>query len=102
MSQWRPGGQRAAGAPADCGARGHAWPVPSVFKVVDALAGIDGPEARATLNGGIGMVAVVPAEAADLAIATLAGRGLPAWRIGEVVPAAILRGARYAETGADA
>jgi len=90
--------------PADSGARvdPDAWPVPSVIQVVDALAGIDGPEARATLNGGIGMVAVVPAEAADLAIATLAGRGLPAWRIGEVVPAGILRGARYAETGADA
>ena len=90
--------------PADCGARVHpaAWPVPSIIQVVAALAGIDGPEARATLNGGIGMVAVVPAEAADPAVAMLARRGLPAWRFGEVVPAGILRGARYAETGADA
>jgi phosphoribosylformylglycinamidine cyclo-ligase len=75
------------------------WPVPSIFPLIRSLAAMDGPESRATLNGGIGMAAVVPGEAADRALAVLGERGVPSWRIGEVVTPQSLRGARYAEVG---
>ncbi len=42
-------------------------------------------EARTVWNGGIGMVAVVESSAVQPAIAFLAGRGLPAWHIGDVI-----------------
>ena len=42
------------------------------------------PSWSATLNMGVGMVAVVPAESADAAVALLADRGVPAWVAGEV------------------
>jgi len=78
------------------------WPAASVFALIAELAGITAPEARATLNGGLGMIAVVPADAAEAACAILAARGVAAWRVGEVVPTAALGGARYAEVGEDA
>jgi phosphoribosylformylglycinamidine cyclo-ligase len=68
------------------------WPIPSPIALVAALAGIDGPELRATFNGGIGMALVVPPEAVAVALAALPD----ALVIGEVVSAAEL-GARYAE-----
>jgi phosphoribosylaminoimidazole (AIR) synthetase len=43
------------------------------------------------------MVAVVPEAGAERAVAFLAGRGLPAWAIGEVVPVGTAGGARYVE-----
>ena len=71
------------------------WPLPSVHRLVGALAGLDGPELRATFNGGLGMVAVVPPEAAVLARDALAGRGVPSWIVGQVIPAG--GGLRYRE-----
>ena len=41
---------------------------------------------RRTLNCGVGMVALVPPDAADRAIAVLEGHGVPAWVAGEVSP----------------
>lgn len=79
----------------------RAWPVPSIVGLVAELAGMSAPEARATLNGGLGMVAVVPAEAAEAACTALAALGVLAWRVGEVVPVADLGGLRYAEVGPD-
>ena len=78
-----------------------AWPLSSVHRLVAGLAGMDGPELRATLNGGLGMVAIVPREAMTSAVAFLAARDLPAWVIGEVVPVGDLGGARYAELGVE-
>jgi len=78
-----------------------AWPLPSVHRLVAGLAGMDGPELRATLNGGLGMVAIVPREAMRSAVAFLAGRDLPAWVIGDVVPIGDIGGARYAEMGVE-
>jgi phosphoribosylformylglycinamidine cyclo-ligase len=72
------------------------WEGGSIFRLVAYLAALEGEELRATLNSGLGMVAVVPAEGADRALRFLAGRGVPAWQIGEVVPAA--DGTRYVET----
>jgi phosphoribosylformylglycinamidine cyclo-ligase len=79
----------------------RSWPVPSIFRLVAELAGMSAAEARATLNGGLGMVALVPADAAAGACATLALGGVQAWRVGEVVPVSSLGGARYAEVGVD-
>lgn len=71
------------------------WPLPSIHRLVAGLAGLDGPEARATFNGGLGMVAVVPQAAERLALETLAERGIPAWTVGQVVEAG--GGPRYRE-----
>ena len=38
------------------------WPMPSVMRLVGALGGLDDDELRATFNGGLGMVVVVPAR----------------------------------------
>ena len=90
--------------PAGLGARLEvgSWPTPSVFALLAELSGMAGQEMRATLNGGLGMIAVVPADAEKLAIAALAERGLAAWHVGEVVPVQALEGQRYAEVGGDA
>ncbi len=73
------------------------WPMPSVMRLLGALGGIEDDELRATFNGGLGMVLVVPAAAADRTLATARARGLGAWVVGEVVDTAALAGRRYAE-----
>jgi phosphoribosylformylglycinamidine cyclo-ligase len=83
--------------------RPGAWPVPSVFRFVTVLGGLDGPELRATMNAGVGLVAVVPVGGVAPALSGLAGRGLRSWVIGDVVAAAGLTGQaaaeRYVEVG---
>ncbi|HET7677331.1 MAG TPA: AIR synthase-related protein, partial [Candidatus Limnocylindrales bacterium] len=73
------------------------WPLPSVFALLAELGHLDGPELRATLNAGMGMVAVVPPEAVDAALAFFAARELAARPIGQVVERAAIDGARYVE-----
>jgi phosphoribosylformylglycinamidine cyclo-ligase len=72
------------------------WPLPSVMRVIANAAGIDDTELRATFNGGLGMVAVVAADAVEPAIASLGRSGVPAWRVGEVGATESL-GGRYVE-----
>jgi phosphoribosylformylglycinamidine cyclo-ligase len=85
--------------PAGLGARLHpaSWPMPSVMRLVGALGGLEDDELRATFNGGLGMVLVVPPEAASRAVGLAHERGIGAWVVGEVVEAAALGGERYAE-----
>jgi phosphoribosylformylglycinamidine cyclo-ligase len=71
------------------------WLVPSIVRLFAALGGLDGPEMRATFNGGLGMVAIVPPDAVPLALGVLEQAGAEAWRVGEVVPAD--GGPRYTE-----
>ena len=80
------------------------WSMPSVMRLIGALGGMDDAELRATFNGGIGMIAVLPAEAASAAIEGFAGHGLAAFLVGEVVDADGLGGLRYVEAslGGDA
>ena len=73
------------------------WAMPSVMQLVGALAGMDEPELRATFNGGLGMVAVVPQEAGPAAIVALEEAGFEAQLVGEVVDAGTLAGERYVE-----
>jgi phosphoribosylformylglycinamidine cyclo-ligase len=68
------------------------WRLPSVMRLVGALAGIGEVELRATFNGGVGMVVVIPPEAAG----PLSMAAPEAILIGEVAPADEL-GGRYAE-----
>jgi phosphoribosylformylglycinamidine cyclo-ligase len=75
------------------------WPLPAVFRVLAVLGELSDAEVRATFNAGIGMAAIVEAGAVDDALDWLAGRGLPAWSIGEVRDAAQLGPDRYAEVG---
>ena len=84
--------------PAGLGARldPARWPVPSVMRLIAAAAGIDDTELRATFNGGLGMMAVVPVGAVGAARASLARSGVPAWLVGEVVPVEA-GGPRYVE-----
>jgi phosphoribosylformylglycinamidine cyclo-ligase len=87
-------GNVARALPGDLGAHVDQarWSVPSVLRLFGALGGLDGPELRATFNGGIGMVLVIEPAAVDVA-----RHQLPeAIEIGLVAPAAEL-GARYVE-----
>ncbi len=60
------------------------WAVPPVFELVRRLGDVPTRDLEATLNMGVGMVAVVAPEAADGVLAHAAELGLPAWVLGEV------------------
>ena len=60
------------------------WTVPPVFTLVGEVGGVARDELERTLNMGVGMVAVVAADAADEALALLDARGVPAWTAGQV------------------
>lgn len=62
------------------------WAVPPVFDLVRELGAVPWADLEATLNLGVGMVAVLPADAVDAAIALLAGAGIPSWVAGAVRP----------------
>jgi phosphoribosylformylglycinamidine cyclo-ligase len=64
------------------------WERPAVFDLLQRRGPVADPEMWRTFNQGVGMVAVVAAEAADAAVAHLGDRGLAAWRLGEVAPGA--------------
>jgi phosphoribosylformylglycinamidine cyclo-ligase len=61
------------------------WTLPPVFDLVQAVGTVSQPDLEATVNQGVGMVALVPADAVDEALRTLTDRGLPAWVCGEAV-----------------
>ena len=60
------------------------WTPAPVFGLVGELGGVRRMELEKTLNMGVGMVAVVPQESADVALAVLADRGVGAWVAGEI------------------
>ncbi|MEA2677404.1 MAG: phosphoribosylformylglycinamidine cyclo-ligase, partial [Chloroflexota bacterium] len=74
-----------------------AWRQPAIFDAIASAAGMDAVEMRATFNCGIGFAAIVDPDASDGAIDLLRGRGIDAWRIGEVRPIDELGGQRYVE-----
>jgi phosphoribosylformylglycinamidine cyclo-ligase len=73
------------------------WVMPSVMRLFGALGGLDDDEVRATFNGGLGMVMVVPRGAGETAIAAIGAYGIPGAVVGEVVEAASVGGVRYVE-----
>lgn len=62
------------------------WTPPAVFEVLAGHGRIAQGDMDRTFNLGVGMAAVVAPSAADEAVRFLAGRGLGAWVLGEVVP----------------
>ena len=74
------------------------WRMPSVMRLIGALGGLEDDELRATFNGGLGMIAVLPREAVDAADRSPRGarRRSSGRRRGGRRPASI-GGARYVE-----
>lgn len=60
------------------------WTPGAIFDLVGRAGEVERLELEKTLNMGVGMMAVVPAESVDVALATLADRGVDAWVAGEV------------------
>lgn len=60
------------------------WVPGAVFDLVGKLGGVERLELEKTLNMGVGMMAVVPQESVDVALATFADRGVDAWVAGEI------------------
>ncbi len=60
------------------------WAPQPVFDLIREVGKLPLADVESTLNQGVGMIAVVPAEAADAARAVLAERGVEAWICGEV------------------
>lgn len=60
------------------------WSPPPVFAVIAELGEVPQSDMEVTFNMGVGMVAVVAADAVADALALLNGRGVPSWVVGEV------------------
>lgn len=60
------------------------WTPQPVFDLVRRVGGVSQPDLEMTLNCGVGMVALMPADDVDTAIALLDGYGIRAWAAGEV------------------
>ncbi|WP_367043557.1 phosphoribosylformylglycinamidine cyclo-ligase [Streptomyces sp. Je 1-332] len=60
------------------------WTPGAVFDLVGKAGQVERLELEKTLNMGVGMMAIVPEESADAALATLADRGVDAWIAGEI------------------
>jgi len=75
--------------PGDCEVRidRTSWQPAPIFSLIGRLGEVSQPDLEATLNMGVGMVVVLPADSVDPAVRLLAGRGLPAWVCGSVAPA---------------
>jgi phosphoribosylformylglycinamidine cyclo-ligase len=77
--------------------RAGSWPEPPIFGLVARVGQLDGAEMRATFNCGVGMAAIVEPAAVGPSIELLLSHGVPAWPIGEVVPAPDAGPERYLE-----
>jgi phosphoribosylformylglycinamidine cyclo-ligase len=64
--------------------RKDSWPRPAVFEWLQARGGIAEDEMLRTFNCGVGMLVVVPAEAADLAARVLTAAGETVWTVGRI------------------
>lgn len=60
------------------------WTPAPVFDVVRRVGGVSQADLEATLNCGVGMVALLPADDVDRAVSVLDRFGIPAWAAGEV------------------
>lgn len=61
------------------------WTPPAIFDLVATTGNISRDDIEETLNMGVGMVAIVGAEAADQSLRILNDRGVRAWVCGEIV-----------------
>ena len=63
------------------------WSPPPVFALIAGLGQVSEADMEATFNMGVGMVLVLPADAADAGLDLLTRRGVPTWVCGSVAPA---------------
>ncbi|MGH3438590.1 MAG: phosphoribosylformylglycinamidine cyclo-ligase [Sciscionella sp.] len=62
------------------------WTPAPVFGLIAHRGRVERAEMEATFNMGVGMVAVLPPEDLDRALAVLTARHIPAWVLGEIKP----------------
>ncbi len=79
--------------------RGSWTPAP-VFKLIASRGRVDRPEMEKTFNMGVGMVAVIPPDDVDRALAVLTARHVPSWILGEVARLPDVAGADSGGVGA--
>jgi phosphoribosylformylglycinamidine cyclo-ligase len=60
------------------------WAPQPIFDLVAEVGSVPRPDLEQALNLGVGMIAVLPPDRADDALALLAERGVPAWVLGPV------------------
>ncbi|MFD5049880.1 phosphoribosylformylglycinamidine cyclo-ligase [Streptomyces tendae] len=60
------------------------WAPGAIFDLVGRTGWVERLELEKTLNMGVGMIAIVPEESTDVALTTLADRGVDAWVAGEI------------------
>ncbi|GAA1244559.1 phosphoribosylformylglycinamidine cyclo-ligase [Pseudonocardia aurantiaca] len=60
------------------------WTPAPVFKMIATRGRVERAEMEKTFNLGVGMVAVLPADDVDRALAVLTARHMPSWVLGEV------------------
>ncbi|GGS38773.1 phosphoribosylformylglycinamidine cyclo-ligase [Streptomyces daghestanicus] len=60
------------------------WAPGAIFDLVGRTGRVERLELEKTLNMGVGMMAIVPQDSTDVALATLADRGVDAWVAGEI------------------
>ena len=63
------------------------WTPAPIFDLIAARGNVAADEMERTFNLGVGMVAVVPPQAAEAALALLAQRAVDSWVAGEIAPA---------------
>jgi phosphoribosylformylglycinamidine cyclo-ligase len=62
------------------------WTPAPIFRVIAERGNVDAAEMERTFNLGVGMVAVVPSDVAELAVSHLRDRGVDTWVCGEITP----------------
>ncbi len=65
----------------------QSWNMPEVFRWIQQLGNVENREMYRTLNCGVGMVVVVPADQADAALQILQDAGESPWIIGNIAAA---------------
>lgn len=65
------------------------WELPPIFSVVQSVGSLTQRDVEEALNIGVGMVALVPPDAADATVETLAEHGITAWNAGQVAEAGV-------------
>lgn len=64
--------------------RRDSWTPPAIFQLVQQVGKVAQPDIEATLNMGVGMVAVLPGTEVDRAVTLLRDRGIDAWLLGRI------------------
>ncbi|RRD49150.1 phosphoribosylformylglycinamidine cyclo-ligase [Arachnia propionica] len=64
--------------------RRDSWTPPAIFQLVQQVGKVSQPDIEATLNMGVGMVAVLPDTEVDRAVTLLNDRGIDAWVLGRI------------------